>query len=40
MVSNADEVFDSERKIIDEKTRKRLEAFINGFAAFVSERRG
>ena len=40
MVSNADEVFDSEGKIIDEKTRKRLEAFINGFAAFVSERRG
>jgi chromate reductase, NAD(P)H dehydrogenase (quinone) len=37
MVSNADEVFDSEGKIIDEKTRTRLEAFINGFAAFVSE---
>jgi chromate reductase len=40
MVSNANEVFDSQGKIIDEKTRTRLEAFINDFAAFVSERRG
>jgi chromate reductase, NAD(P)H dehydrogenase (quinone) len=38
MVSNADEVFDSEGKLIDEKTRKRLEAFMKGFAAFISER--
>jgi chromate reductase len=39
MLSNADEVFDSEGKMIDEKTRMRLEAFMKGFAAFVAERR-
>jgi chromate reductase, NAD(P)H dehydrogenase (quinone) len=39
MLSGADEVFDSEGQMIDEKTRKRLEAFMKGFATFVSERR-
>jgi chromate reductase, NAD(P)H dehydrogenase (quinone) len=39
MVSNADETFDSEGKMIDEKIRRRLEAFMKGFAAFVSEGR-
>jgi chromate reductase, NAD(P)H dehydrogenase (quinone) len=39
MVSNADEAFDSAGQMIDEKTRRRLAAFIQGFAAFVAERR-
>jgi hypothetical protein len=39
MVSNAAKVFDSEGQIIDETTRTRLESFMNGFAAFVSDRR-
>jgi chromate reductase, NAD(P)H dehydrogenase (quinone) len=39
MVSSADEAFDSEGKMIDEKTKQRLAAFMKGFAAFVSERR-
>ncbi len=39
MVSNAERVFDGEGQMIDEKTRTRLEAFMNGFAAFVSDRR-
>jgi chromate reductase len=39
MVSNADEVFDSEGKMIDEKTRRRLAAFMEGFSLFVSDRR-
>jgi chromate reductase len=39
MVSNAERVFDSEGQMIDEMTRTRLEAFMNGFAAFVSDRR-
>jgi chromate reductase len=39
MVSNADETFNSESQMIDEKIRRRLEAFMKGFAAFVSERR-
>jgi chromate reductase, NAD(P)H dehydrogenase (quinone) len=39
MVSDADEVFDSEGQLIDEKTKRRLEAFMKGFAAFVSEQR-
>src|SRR5271165_2713133 len=37
--SNADEAFDREGKMIDEKTRRRLAAFMEGFSAFVSERR-
>ncbi len=36
MVSNAERVFDGEGQMIHEKTRLRLEAFMNGFAAFVS----
>jgi hypothetical protein len=36
MLSNAEDVFDSEGKIIDEKTRTRLETFIKGFATFAS----
>jgi chromate reductase, NAD(P)H dehydrogenase (quinone) len=39
MVSNADEAFDGVGKMIDEKTRRRLAAFMEGFSAFVSERR-
>jgi chromate reductase len=39
MVSNADQVFDGEGNLIDEKIRKRLEAFMEGFSAFVSQRR-
>ena len=39
MVSNAEEIFDSEGKLIDEKTRTRLQVFVKGFAAFVSDRR-
>lgn len=39
MVSNAAKVFDSEGQMIDETTRTRLESFMNGFAAFVSDRR-
>jgi chromate reductase len=39
MVSNADEAFDGEGKMIDEKTRRRLAAFMEGFSAFVSEHR-
>ncbi len=39
MVSNASKMFDSEGQLIDETARRRLEAFINGFAAFVSDRR-
>jgi chromate reductase, NAD(P)H dehydrogenase (quinone) len=38
MVSNASEVFDSEGRLIDETTRRRLETFMNGFATFVSDR--
>jgi chromate reductase, NAD(P)H dehydrogenase (quinone) len=39
MVSNADEVFDSEGELIDEKIRTRLEAFMKAFAAFISDHR-
>jgi chromate reductase len=39
MLSSAEKAFDSEGEIIDQRTRARLEAFMNGFAAFVSERR-
>jgi chromate reductase len=39
MVSNAERVFDSEGQMIDETTRTRLEAFMNGFASFVSDHR-
>jgi chromate reductase len=39
MVSNAEDVFDSEGKMIDEKTKARLETFIKGFATFASARR-
>lgn len=38
MVSNAEKVFDSEGKMIDEKTRTRLEAFMRGFITFASKR--
>ncbi len=37
MVSNADEVFDSEGELIDEKIKTRLEAFMKAFGAFISE---
>jgi chromate reductase, NAD(P)H dehydrogenase (quinone) len=39
MVSDAEDVFDNAGKLIDETTKRRLAAFMNGFAAFVSERR-
>ena len=38
MVSSADDTFDGEGKMIDEKTRRRLAVFMEGFATFVSER--
>jgi chromate reductase, NAD(P)H dehydrogenase (quinone) len=37
MVSNADEAFDGEGQMIDEKTRGRVATFMHGFAAFVSD---
>jgi chromate reductase len=37
MVSNADETFDGDGKMIDDQTKRRLAAFMQGFAAFVSE---
>jgi chromate reductase, NAD(P)H dehydrogenase (quinone) len=39
MVSDADEVFDKTGKLIDETTKRRLTAFMAGFAEFISERR-
>jgi chromate reductase len=39
MLSNAEDVFDSRGKIIDEKTKARLETFIKGFANFASAQR-
>ena len=39
MLSNAERVFDDKGQMVDQKMRTRLEAFMNGFAAFVSERR-
>jgi chromate reductase len=39
MVSDADEVFDNTGKFIDETTKRRLTAFMTGFATFISERR-
>jgi NAD(P)H-dependent FMN reductase len=36
MVSRASAVFDAEGKIVDEKVRQNLAAFIEGFAAFVA----
>jgi chromate reductase, NAD(P)H dehydrogenase (quinone) len=39
MVSDADEVFDNTGKLIDETTKRRLTAFMTGFAEFISERR-
>src|ERR1700730_7971444 len=38
-LSNAEDVFDSEGKIIDEKTKARLETFIKGFATFAAARK-
>jgi NAD(P)H-dependent FMN reductase len=38
MVSGAAKVFNDSGEMIDETTRSRLEAFMNGFAAFVSGR--
>jgi chromate reductase, NAD(P)H dehydrogenase (quinone) len=38
MVSNAARVFNDQGEMIDETTRSRLQAFMNGFAAFVSRR--
>jgi chromate reductase len=38
MLSNAHDVFDREGKLIDQKTRTRLQGFLKGFADFVSDR--
>ncbi|HYY27969.1 MAG TPA: NADPH-dependent FMN reductase [Chthoniobacterales bacterium] len=38
MVSNAARVFNQDGELIDETTRSRLQAFMLGFAAFVSDR--
>ena len=38
MVSNAARVFNDQGEMIDETTRSRLQAFMSGFAAFVSRR--
>jgi len=38
MVSSAARVFNDSGEMIDETTRSRLQAFMNGFAAFVSGR--
>jgi hypothetical protein len=38
MLSKAQDVFDREGKLIDEKTRTRLQGFLKGFATFVSDR--
>jgi NAD(P)H-dependent FMN reductase len=38
MVSNAAKVFDQDGRLIDDAVRERLRKFVNGFAAFVSER--
>jgi NAD(P)H-dependent FMN reductase len=40
MISNAAKVFDDQGRLTDQAVRSRLEAFVNGFAAFVAERRG
>jgi chromate reductase, NAD(P)H dehydrogenase (quinone) len=39
MLSNAEDIFDSEGKMIDEKTKTRLEPFLKGFATFASAQR-
>jgi chromate reductase, NAD(P)H dehydrogenase (quinone) len=39
MLSNTEKIFDDEGQMIDQKTRGRLETFMKGFAAFVSEHR-
>lgn len=38
MVSNAAKVFDGAGRIVDESVRNRLDVFMAGFAAFVSDR--
>jgi chromate reductase, NAD(P)H dehydrogenase (quinone) len=39
MVASAARVFNEEGELIDETTRSRLQAFMTGFAAFVSNRK-
>lgn len=39
MVSTAGKVFDDDGRLLDQSVRTRLEAFVAGFAAFVTERR-
>jgi hypothetical protein len=38
MVSDAEDIFDPAGKLIDEATKRRLTAFMTGFAGFISER--
>jgi NAD(P)H-dependent FMN reductase len=37
-VGNADKVFDASGRLVDEKLRKRLEAYVAGFADFVADK--
>lgn len=39
MVSKAGSVFDADGKIVDEATEKRLRGFVEGFVAFVREKK-
>jgi NAD(P)H-dependent FMN reductase len=39
LISNAAKVFDDQGQLTDQAVRSRLEAFVNGFSAFVAERR-
>jgi chromate reductase len=38
MVSHASKVFDADGNLADDKVREQLQAFVNGFAAFVQKR--
>jgi NAD(P)H-dependent FMN reductase len=37
MISHADQVFDASGALIDEKVKKQLQSFVQGFAEFVSQ---
>jgi hypothetical protein len=39
MVSRAGSVFDADGAIVDEKVKHNLSAFLEGFTAFVADRR-
>ncbi len=40
MASRAATLFDGSGKLVDEPTRKRLQAFLKDFAAFVAAQKG